>query len=375
MICTLSLFSGIGGIDLGLERTGGFQVVGQCELDPFCREVLAKHWPNVWRHDDIATLTAGLIRERCGQIDCICGGFPCQDVSAAGKGAGIVAGERSGLWWQMFRIIATVRPRWIIAENVPALRTRGADDIIAVLEGIGYACWPLVVGAWAVGAPHKRDRVWIVAHSARHDQRRQPEISRADGLRTGAASDTVEHSNSLGRSHEGNHNGRFSDGAGAGMADAEQCKGVQRRDADLQRRQEGEAEQTWLGGGVAWPARPGEQQHDWEEPRLAYAASVGQREQTDEANTIAACGQARDESGDGSAMAHAAGKSRGSAGQSREGADPRSAECAMGSSASRLSERLVRFGNRNALKAYGNAVVPQVVTAIGNAILRAESDQ
>src|SRR5262249_35665923 len=97
------------------------------------------------------------------RCDLIAGGFPCQDISAAGKGAGI-GGTRSGLWFEMARIIAGVRPAWVLVENVPALRARGADRVLADLEEIGYTCWPFVVGAWAVGAPHRRDRVWIVAH-------------------------------------------------------------------------------------------------------------------------------------------------------------------------------------------------------------------
>jgi DNA (cytosine-5)-methyltransferase 1 len=155
----LSLFSGIGGIDLGFERAG-HTIVGQVEIDPFCRAVLEKHWPGLWRHDDVTTLEPADVPG----CDVITGGFPCQDVSAAGKGAGI-GGARSGLWFHMARLVAGVRPTWVLVENVPALRSRGADRVLADLEELGYSCWPLVVGAWAVGAPHRRDRVWIVAHA------------------------------------------------------------------------------------------------------------------------------------------------------------------------------------------------------------------
>ncbi len=157
----LSLFAGIGGFDLGLERAG-WQCVGQVEIDPFCQKVLAKHWPNVARFDDVRTVTGELVRERCGDIDAIVGGFPCQDISVSGKGEGINA-ERSGLYWQIHRLAMEVRPQVLLLENVPALRTRGADDVLLSLAKIGYVGWAFVVGAWAVKAPHQRNRCWIVA--------------------------------------------------------------------------------------------------------------------------------------------------------------------------------------------------------------------
>lgn len=160
----LSLFAGIGGFDLGLERAG-WQCVGQVEIDPFCQKILAKHWPNVPRFDDVRTVTGELVRERCGDIDAIVGGFPCQDISVAGKGEGINA-ERSGLYWQIHRLAAEVRPRILLLENVPALRTRGADDILLSLAKINYVGWPLVVGDWSLKAPHQRNRCWIVAVSS-----------------------------------------------------------------------------------------------------------------------------------------------------------------------------------------------------------------
>lgn len=163
MIRTLDLFSGIGGFSLGLRWAGGFETVGFCEIDPLCRHVLAKHWPEVWTHDDIRTITTDLVADRAGRVDCIVGGFPCQDISVAGKGAGI-GGKRSGLWSEMLRLIDGIRPRWCVVENVPALRTRGADDVLAALEAIGYSCRALVVGAWCVGAKQKRNRVWIIAN-------------------------------------------------------------------------------------------------------------------------------------------------------------------------------------------------------------------
>ena len=164
MIRTLDLFSGIGGFALGLERTGGFHTAAFCEIDPFARRVLAKHWPQVRRYHDVTAISAGRLAADGIAIDAICGGFPCQDISVAGKGIGL-DGARSGLWREFARLIGEIRPSWVIAENVPALRNRGADRVFADLEALGYAWWAGVVGAVHVGAPHQRNRVWIIAHA------------------------------------------------------------------------------------------------------------------------------------------------------------------------------------------------------------------
>jgi len=99
-------------------------------------------------------------------VDLVAGGFPCQDVSAAGRGVGIERGHRSGLWREFARIVRELRPSWVLVENVPALRRRGADIVLGDLEAAGYSTWPLVVGARHVAAPHRRDRVWIVGRLA-----------------------------------------------------------------------------------------------------------------------------------------------------------------------------------------------------------------
>lgn len=160
----LDLFSGIGGFALGLERAG-FETIAFCETDGYARRVLRKHWPHAWLYDDVRAITAKRLRADGNlPIDLVCGGFPCQDISTAGKGAGL-DGARSGLWSEMLRVVKETRPRWVVAENVPALRGRGADRVLADLEGAGYAVRPVVVGAWAVGGAHRRDRVWVVANS------------------------------------------------------------------------------------------------------------------------------------------------------------------------------------------------------------------
>lgn len=182
----LDLFSGIGGIALGLHRAG-MQTVGFCEIDPYCRRVLAKNFPGVWIHDDVRTLTGELVGERCGGVDIIAGGFPCQDISLAGNGAGL-DGERSGLWREFYRLIEAIRPEWAFIENVPALRSRGLETILGTLAAIGFdAEWHCIPAA-AFGAPHRRDRLWIVAHAARIQSGRQEQ--RAVGERTGASGES-----------------------------------------------------------------------------------------------------------------------------------------------------------------------------------------
>jgi DNA (cytosine-5)-methyltransferase 1 len=156
----LDLFSGIGGFSLGLERTGGFETVAFCEIDKKARSVLKKHWPDVPIFEDVTTLTGDQINDK---IDVIAGGFPCQDISVAGKGAGL-AGARSGLWYEYCRLIKEIQPSWAIIENVSALRNRGLDAVLGSLAEIGYDAEWHCIPASAVGAPHRRDRIWIVAY-------------------------------------------------------------------------------------------------------------------------------------------------------------------------------------------------------------------
>lgn len=160
----LDLFSGIGGFSLGLERTGGFETVAFCEIEEFPRKVLAKHWPEVPCYHDVRELTADRLAADGIAVDVICGGFPCQDISTAGKGAGL-AGERSGLWSEIARLVGELRPRFVIVENVAALLGRGLGDVLGDLAKVGYdAEWHCIPASY-VGAPHRRDRAWVVAYS------------------------------------------------------------------------------------------------------------------------------------------------------------------------------------------------------------------
>lgn len=158
----IDCFAGIGGFSLAM-RNCGIEPKVQIEIDEYCQKVLEKNFPKVKRFRDISAVSANDLRRYRPWI--VCGGFPCQDVSAAGKGKGANEGERSGLWREMWRLIRTTRPTWLLIENVPALRTRGADSVLVALEALGYTPFSLVVGALHVGAPHRRQRVWIVAYA------------------------------------------------------------------------------------------------------------------------------------------------------------------------------------------------------------------
>ena len=159
----LDLFSGIGGFALAAEWVCGdeLDITGFCEIEKYAQKVLQKNFPGVPIYDDITKLNGKDFKN----IDLITGGFPCQDISIAGKGAGIKEGTRSGLWFEMWRIISEVRPRFALIENVPMLTIRGGTRVIADLAKIGYNVEWQIIGASDVGAWHKRKRIWIVAYS------------------------------------------------------------------------------------------------------------------------------------------------------------------------------------------------------------------
>lgn len=313
----LDLFAGIGGISLGLAWAG-MKTVGFCEIDPFCRSVLRKHWQEAFIHDDVRTLTGELVRSRCGPIDLICGGFPCQPVSCAGKQEG--EADARWLWPEFARIIGEVRPAWVLAENVPALRTAGvkqgrplADAVLADLEERGYAAWPIVVGADDVGAPHRRKRVWIVGRKL------------ANGQGDGSAERALPIRPGRPQQAEGD-----ADRSGDGLDNA-------------------------AGGRpVGWPARPGQPQHGWEQPRLVYTAK---RRQTEPGR-----GSEQPEGGEGAG--------------DRSGAVEPLPQLGVGVATDGLSRRLARLAarrNKQCLKALGNAVVPEVVEQVGLAIQKLEA--
>ena len=234
----LDLFSGIGGIALAAEWAG-IETAAFCEIEPYCRRVLSRHWPGVPIYEDVRELT----RERLerdgvmdnGAIDLICGGYPCQPFSVAGKRRG--AEDDRHLWPEMFRLVQELRPAWVLGENVAGHIHLGLDDVLADLESEGYSCRAFVLPACAVGAPHRRDRVFIVAHteSPGLPLRRVPVGNETEGPRPQCESEDRE---SGGRATQ-SRMGRDVDGVSTPL------------DRTL------------------WPAAFGEPQYEWEPPRVA----------------------------------------------------------------------------------------------------------
>jgi DNA (cytosine-5)-methyltransferase 1 len=168
----LDLFSGIGGFSLGLEATGGFETVAFCDVEEFPRKVLQKHWPDVKQYKDIKELTYEKLKaDGIDTIDIITGGYPCQPFSVAGRKKG--EEDPRHLWPEYFRLVKECRPTWVIGENVGGHIKLGLDTVLENLESQGYAVRTFSIPASAVGANHKRERVWIVAYSERNDNQRQ----------------------------------------------------------------------------------------------------------------------------------------------------------------------------------------------------------
>jgi len=158
----LDTFAGIGGFSYAAEQLlGGFKTTQFVEIEPYCQKVLKKHWPNVPIHDDIKTFTA-----KPFQWDVICAGFPCQDVSVAGQQRGITRETRSGLFYELIRIIRMVRPKYVLLENVAALLNNGMGIVLGELSEIGYDAEWKVISARERGACHLRQRVWIIAYNS-----------------------------------------------------------------------------------------------------------------------------------------------------------------------------------------------------------------
>jgi DNA (cytosine-5)-methyltransferase 1 len=175
----LDLFSGIGGFSIGLEKAG-FETVAFCEIEPYCRGVLERHWPDTPIYGDVKQLTGEQLRADGIVPDVIVGGYPCQPFSVAGRQRG--EEDPRHLWPEVHRLIRELRPRWVICENVSGHIKLGLDEVLATLEAEGYTCWPFIIAACSVDAPHKRDRVWIVAHAnSGADGRASGQNESADG--------------------------------------------------------------------------------------------------------------------------------------------------------------------------------------------------
>lgn len=161
-----SLFSGIGGFDLGFQRAG-FEITWQVEIDNYCKRVLKKNFPEVPCHHDIRHIDWDSVP----RVDLVCGGFPCQPFSIAGKRQG-KADDRY-LWPEVVRCLEIIRPTWFVGENVPGIINLALDKVCTDLESLDYAVWPVCLPACAVDAPHIRQRIWILAHAKREGLQRQ----------------------------------------------------------------------------------------------------------------------------------------------------------------------------------------------------------
>jgi len=196
------LFAGIGGFSLGLERAG-MTCKWQVEIEPYARAVLKKHWPEVPKHEDVRTFPP----QGDYAVDLICGGFPCQDISSAGLRAGL-AGKRSGLWYEFARIIGELRPRYVIVENVADLLIRGAGVVVGQLSSLGYDAEWHVIPASAVGAPHRRERVWIVAWDANFgNERSQQRVCKSHRPDAGRVCSHVSNADNEGKPNVPVHGG------------------------------------------------------------------------------------------------------------------------------------------------------------------------
>jgi len=336
----LSLFSGIGGFDLGLERAG-MECVGQVEKDPYCLKILAKHWPDVKRIEDIHNARG----DEFGTVDLVCGGFPCQPFSCAGKRDGTK--DDRHLWPEMFRVIQTVGPPWVIGENVRGILTieQGMvfESVLSDLESIGYEVQPFIIPACSVNAPHRRDRVWIIANLPgwENERRERGELeSSTTGRESGnattcACSEDADVTNApsggLGELRRTPGSNGQPDGIRTDVTDPDS--------SGLRERRGGE---------------PNEQEHGTTEYACENAAdteSQPEREPADETVPVATCRETRAEP-----------ESR-----FRGGHD------GLPFVLDGIAPTVTGCKNRNArLKALGNAVVPQIVEEIGRAIMETD---
>ena len=289
----LDLFSGIGGFALAVRWLGG-ETVAFCEIDPYCRRVLAKHWPEVPIHEDVRTMPAV-------DADLLTAWVPCQPASVAGKRRG--SDDDRWLWPATFDVVRRVRPHYALLENVAGLiglQPHGLDWVCAEMEAAGYAVVPVVLGADSVGAPHRRERVWIAcwrrdvadADGAGREEQRRPEPAREElgpaergggpmADAQGGGLGTVRRAPWSGRQPDQRDEGAMGDAeCGSGWAGLCPCDPTGQRwrrsgDAGCEGAAHGQPE-PGLGrdphgipAGMVrrWPSRPGDAQHEWEPPR------------------------------------------------------------------------------------------------------------
>jgi DNA (cytosine-5)-methyltransferase 1 len=348
-----SLFAGIGGIDLGLERAG-MECIWQVENDEYCTRVLEKHWPEVQRFGDVRECT------NLPPVDLIAGGFPCQPHSIAGQRRG--AEDNRNLWPEFSRIIGELKPRYVLAENVPGIITTYIDTVLFDLEGQGYTCATFNLPALAFDAPHRRERIFIVAH--RDGPRQQ------SGSRGGSG----------GKSSAPRNNSR---GSGKKLADSEGRQNHKRRSRNL-----GEAPAGGQGSNAA-VGHGGQDMADGDQSGLeGHAGDVIRRNQPGreqaQANRSATASGVRGHISDADKQGPQIGTRQatppilGTDAPDRKNGTHWTAEPSMGELVNGVSGGLVRFRGRtatgipnrvNKLRALGNAVVPQVAEWIGARIL------
>lgn len=306
----LDLFSGIGGFSLGLERTGGFETVAFCEIEEFPRRVLAKHWPEVPCFEDVRKLRG---QDIDGTVDVICGGYPCQPFSTAGKRRG--AEDDRHLWPEFSRLVAELRPTWVIGENVAGHISMGLDSVLSDLEGKGYACRTFVVPACAIDAPHRRDRCWIIGYSDSDSEPDGPVNAEAQGV------------SSMG---DANGNGTNKRGVGQAICD-------QNRHSQTQERKRHELKPRPISSSDVADAPSQRQQGSGQPIQRGSPAAHGEGQ----ADQLVA----------------------------KRGYAVWPTEPNVGRVADGVPRRVDR------LRALGNAVVPQIPEMIGHAILEAEREQ
>lgn len=355
MMKVLDLFSGIGGFSLGLERTGGFETVAFCEIDPFCQKILNKHWPDVPIFDDVRELNYE------GSVDLICGGYPCQPFSFAGKRKG--KEDDRHLWPAMFSLIKKHRPRWVVGENVAGHINMGLDEVLADLEGQNYECRTFVIPACAINAPHRRDRVWIVARNTKGARKTQKQ-----GVCEGKNSNTLGICQAVADTTSFKLNGR------------EDGEYSQEREIQWQVRRENfsksspNSEKSQCDGGEHYPCTSKGQvsQSRTASGESSVANSMCKQDKRDnERRFLDEPSRSREDVCDASIKGFP-NWSGGEVEQPRpitefERPDGREIERDFRGVAHGVSRRVDR------LKALGNAVVPQIPEIIGHAILQAEA--
>lgn len=285
----LSLCSGIGGADLAAEWTGYIEIIGQVEIDPFCQAVLAKHWPDVKRMADIKEVEG----HEFGRVDIIVGGIPCQPFSNAGKQTG--KSDDRYLWPEMFRIIKATYPTWVVIENVDDFTYMALDTVQIDLEGEDYTVQAFVLPACATGAPHIRERCFVVAHTRFNREFRQKSTFTQRECNTLESTSifNVENSDckrwaSIGNgtptgTHNTDHPSNTDDVVNSNSQRCQELdtttsnRGVGQHTRRVETRRVSGKPQSRLGGDSdglpsrlhshRWPALPGQEQEAWEPPR------------------------------------------------------------------------------------------------------------